>query len=100
MVSDPDSTNHFRSYIEEIRDIINPEFPLGIGEKPTLSKQTFSSCMNIYDLIVETGFIPAISFSEVIKMTIKYFGGGTETNKNSCFLYLRNVMHPESRCVA
>ena len=89
-----------RSFIEEIRDIIDPELSLGIGERPTLSQKTFSSCVNIYDLIADTGFIPAISFREGIKMTIKYFGRVQKLSKISDFLYLRNASYPESRCVA
>jgi len=65
-----------RVYIEEIRDIINPKLPLGIGERLTLSNQTFSSCVNIYDLIADTGFTPQISFKEGIIMTICAFNSG------------------------
>lgn len=61
-----------RDYIIEIRDIINPKLELGIGEIPSMSKQTFSSCVNIYDLIRDTGFKPIIGFEEGIKKTIDY----------------------------
>lgn len=61
-----------RDYIIEIRDIINPKLELGIGEIPSMSKQTFSSCVNIYDLIRDTGFKPVIGFEEGIKKTIDY----------------------------
>lgn len=59
-------------YMEIIRDLINPSLELGIGELPDMSKQTFSSCVNIYDLIADTGFSPEISFEEGIKRTIQY----------------------------
>ncbi|MBO6205817.1 MAG: NAD(P)-dependent oxidoreductase [Lachnospiraceae bacterium] len=62
-----------KEYIETIRDIINPNLDLGIGEIPSFSKQSFSSCVNIYDLIHDTGFKPEISFSEGIKRTIEWF---------------------------
>lgn len=62
-----------KSYIEEIRDIIDKDLPIGIGKKPSMTKQTFSSCVNIYELTRDTGFIPKVSFEEGIKMTIKYF---------------------------
>ena len=58
------------SYAEEIRDIINPALPLGIGEKPNESGKTSSSCVNIYDLIADTGFIPKEDFVQNIKTTI------------------------------
>ena len=59
-------------YIETIRDIIDPKLELGIGELPEMSKQTFSSCVNIYDLIADTEFTPEISFEEGIRKTISY----------------------------
>ena len=62
-----------REYIEMIRDIIDPDLPLGIGEIPSMSSQTFSSCVNTYDLIRDTGFSPRISFEQGIKRTIDYW---------------------------
>lgn len=62
-----------REYITRIRDLINPELELGIGEAPGLSKQTFSSCVNIYDLRKDTGFVPAVSFDEGILRTIEFW---------------------------
>lgn len=62
-----------KDYIEIIRDLIDPELPLGIGDVPALSEKTFSSCVNIYDLSKDTGFIPQISFYEGIKKTIEYY---------------------------
>lgn len=62
-----------KEYIVKIRDIINPDLELGIGSIPAMSQQTFSSCVNIYDLIKDTGFKPEISFEEGIRRTIKYY---------------------------
>lgn len=62
-----------KDYIVAIRDIINPELALGIGDYPSMSEQTFSSCVNIYELIKDTGFIPEVGFDEGIKRTIEYF---------------------------
>lgn len=62
-----------RDYIEDIRDIINPEMELGIGEREQKNGDTLSSCVNIYDLIADTGFIPKVSFVEGIEMTIASF---------------------------
>ena len=62
-----------REYIIAIRDMIDPSLELGIGEHPNMSRQTFSSCVNIYDLIKDTGFVQKISFEEGIKRTIAYW---------------------------
>lgn len=62
-----------KSYIEDIRDIIDPSLELGIGEIPQMSQQTFSSCVNIYDVVNDTGFLPQITFQEGIKMTTNWF---------------------------
>lgn len=63
-----------KTYIEEIRDIIDKTLVLGIGEKSEMTKQSFSSCVDIHELTVDTGFIPQVSFEEGIRMTIEYFG--------------------------
>lgn len=62
-----------REYIEDIRDLINSELELGIGEVDSYSKQSFSSCVNIYDLIRDTGFHPKVSFQDGIRKTIDWF---------------------------
>lgn len=62
-----------KDYIQIIRDIINPNLSLGIGDIQSLSKQSFSSCVNIYELIKDTGFQPQVSFEDGIKKTISYW---------------------------
>ncbi len=62
-----------RYYVEIIRDIIDPNLSLGIGEKPTLSDKAFSSCVSITELTRDTGFLPEIKFKEGIEKTITYF---------------------------
>lgn len=62
-----------KDYIMMIRDIINPELELGIGAKPALSDKVFSSCVSIYDLTKDTGFVPEISFEDGIRKTIEYY---------------------------
>ncbi len=62
-----------KEYIIEIRDLIDPELELGIGLKPELSAQTFSSCVNNLELCRDTGFRQIIGFEEGIKKTIKYW---------------------------
>jgi len=60
-------------YVQTIRDIINPELPLGIGDKPALSDKAFSSCVSIKELTQDTGFVPQVSFEEGIRHTIDYY---------------------------
>ena len=62
-----------REYVEIIRDCIDPDLPLGIGERPELSDKAFSSCVSIKELKEDTGFSPEISFENGIKKTIEYY---------------------------
>ena len=62
-----------KEYVEIIRDNIDPNLPLGIGEKPALSDKAFSSCVSIHDLTEDTGFVPKVSFEEGIIRTIDYY---------------------------
>lgn len=62
-----------KDYIITIRDIINPDLPLGIGEREDINVQTFSSCVNTIDLIRDTGYTPTIKFEEGIKRTINFW---------------------------
>lgn len=62
-----------KDYIEQIRDIINPDLELGIGEIPSLSDKTFSSCVSIYDITKDTNFVPEVTFDEGIRRTISYY---------------------------
>lgn len=62
-----------KDYIMKIRDIIDPELELGIGDIPSLSDKAFSSCVNIYELVKDTGFEPKVSFEEGINRTIEYY---------------------------
>lgn len=61
-----------RFYIERIRDLIDPGLVLGIGEVPSMSIKTFSSCVNIDDLVRDTGFKPEVTFEQGIVRTIEY----------------------------
>lgn len=62
-----------KDYIMKIRDIIDPQLELGIGDIPSLSDKAFSSCVNIYELVKDTGFEPKVSFEEGISRTIEYY---------------------------
>jgi len=43
-----------KKYICGIRDLIDPELELGIGEVLSQSEKSFSSCVNVYDLVRDT----------------------------------------------
>lgn len=60
-------------YITRIRDVIDPSLPLGFGKNKDQTSRTFSSCVNNYDLIRDTGFQQLYSFEEGIKRTIDYW---------------------------
>ncbi len=61
-----------KEYVKIIRDIIDPGLELGIGEKTGIQSGTLSSCVDIYDLVKDTGFKMEISFEEGVRRTIKY----------------------------
>ncbi len=61
-----------RDYIVTVRDMINPELPLGIGSIKHNTKQLTSSCVDISELTRDTGFIPEVRFEEGIKRTISF----------------------------
>ena len=60
-------------YIEKIRDIINPELPLGIGVLTDKYAAIHDSCVDTYLLQKDTGFIPKYSFADGIRNTISWF---------------------------
>ena len=62
-----------KEYVIKIRDLINKDLELGIGENPELSNKTFSSCVSIYDLTSDTGYIPKVNFEKGISKTIDYY---------------------------
>ena len=62
-----------KSVLEEIRDAIDPDLELGIGDIPSMSDKVFSSCVSIRDLTRDTGFVPEVSFEDGISRTIEYY---------------------------
>lgn len=61
-----------KEYIEILRDCINPELPLGLGDVPYGEKQVMYLCADISDLQNDTGFEPQISFEKGIQETIDW----------------------------
>ncbi len=63
--------NHKLSkYIYEIRDIINPDAELGIGDIPYKNGILPSSCVDLTALTADTGFIPRTPFNVGIREII------------------------------
>lgn len=56
-----------REYIEEIRDIINPELKLGIGDLPYPDKAVMKLCADIKSLTIDTGWNPKYEFADAIR---------------------------------
>lgn len=61
-----------RSYIEELRDAIDPALPLGFGEIPYGPQQVMHLQADISGLKADTGFAPRIPFEEGIRKTIQW----------------------------
>lgn len=58
------------NYIYKIRDAIDPELPLGIGDIPYINNEMPCSCVNLEPIYEDTGFIPKISFELGIRRVI------------------------------
>lgn len=65
-------TRKLRDYITEIRDIVNPQAYIGIGELPYPENQVMYLCADVSKLEADTGFHPRISFSEGVRRTYKW----------------------------
>ncbi len=63
-------------YINIIRDNINPDSELGIGDIPYGEKQVMYLCADIAPLTEDTGFVPEIAFEEGIISTINWMKEG------------------------
>lgn len=59
------------NYIYMIRDIIDPNLPLGIGEIPYKGDKRPSSCVDLRSLREDTGFVPRIAFEDGIRDVIE-----------------------------
>ena len=62
-----------REYIEILRDEIDKDAELGIGEVPYAHKQVMYLCADISDLIEDTGYVPNTPFEVGIAKTVEWF---------------------------
>lgn len=58
-------------YIKVIHQYINPSLPLGIGDIPYADDRLPSSCVDLTNLQIDTGFIPKVGFDTGIKAVIE-----------------------------
>lgn len=65
-------TKKLKEYIQIIRESINPNSQVKIGELPYSENQIMYLCADISDLTKDTGFIPKYSFEEGIAITINF----------------------------
>ena len=65
-------TKKLKEYITIIKNNINPNLTVNIGDIPYSENQVMYLCADISDLTNDTGFKPNISFEEGIKRTINY----------------------------
>lgn len=59
-------------YIHIIRDCIDPQLKVGIGQIQYSKNQVMNLCADISSLVNDTGFIPKNEFNEGIKKTVQY----------------------------
>lgn len=62
-----------RYYVETIRDIINIDLPIGIGDIPYFDDRIPSSCVDITKLLKDTEFSPSHTFEQGIRKTIQWY---------------------------
>ena len=58
------------NYIRIIHELIDPSLPLGIGDIPYDCKKLPSSCVDLSEITIDTGFIPRVPFEVGIKKVI------------------------------
>ena len=61
-----------KSFIYTIRDIVNPEAELGIGEIPYNDGTVMNLCADISPLTEDTGWKPEVSFEDGIREIVEY----------------------------
>lgn len=60
-------------YVKILRDKINPNLPLGIGDLPYKNKTIDNQILDISELKSDTDFCPRYTFEQGIDLTINYF---------------------------
>jgi UDP-glucose 4-epimerase len=60
-------------YVQLIKNQINPDLPIGIGDVPYKNAKIDNQVMDISELIEDTGYRPVFDFEDGIAITIDYF---------------------------
>ena len=65
-----------REYIETIRDLVNPDAELGLGDIPYAKNQVMHLEADISELTRDTGFVPSVDFKDGISAILgrSFFG--------------------------
>ncbi len=71
-------TRLLADYITAMRDVINPELKVGIGDLPYNEGQVMYLCADISELTKDTGFEPQLSFEEAVRITADWLKGVKE----------------------
>lgn len=66
-------TRRLKEFILAIRDAVNPDLEVGIGEKEYFENQVMELRANIDELTKDTGFVPTVSFEEGIRKTVEWY---------------------------
>lgn len=66
-------SRYLRDYIKAIRDAIDPNLEVGLGEIDYYPNQVMNLTADISDLHEDTGFEPQVSFEEGIRRTIEWY---------------------------
>lgn len=72
-----------KEYIEQIRDLIDPEAGLGFGEIPYGARQVMYLCADISELTKDTGFVPQTDFRTGMTETIAWMKSEWRQHENN-----------------
>ncbi len=66
-------TRELREYIEIMRDKIDPNARLGLGDVPYAQGQVMYLCADVNDLVADTGYAPSTEFEDGIDRVIEWY---------------------------
>lgn len=67
------NTRYLKDFIKAIRDKVNPELEIGLGELEYYPNQVMELCADISELTQDTGFVPEVDFESGIQRTIDWY---------------------------
>lgn len=66
-------TRQLKEFINAIREVVNPDVEIGLGEREYFPDQVMELCADISELEKDTGFEPRTSFEDGIKKTLEWY---------------------------